>query len=70
MLQSYLEMVISYNAGHPMYEANYATGKRDPRVLWKVGERVTRGGIRVHLFYFFSQMQRYITKIVNYYFFQ
>lgn len=44
--------------------------KRDPRVLWKVGERVTRGGIRVHLFYFFSQMQRYITKIVNYYFFQ
>lgn len=26
MLQSYLEMVISYNAGHPMYEANYATG--------------------------------------------
>lgn len=60
MLQSYLEMVISYNADHPMYEANYATRKRDPRVLWKVGERVTWAGI--HLFYFFARIQRYISK--------
>lgn len=60
MLQSYLEMVISYNADHPMYEANYATRKRDPRVLWKVRERVTWAGI--HLFYFFARIRRYISK--------
>ena len=51
---------------HSTYEANYATRKRDPRVLLRKWEK---GFTFVSIYFILYEMQRSISKIVNYYFF-